>query len=562
MEKIAWFITHDDYIDRRIFFFVDVLEKKGYHVKLFPAFYINVLSSMDPLYVKRPVSKRVVREYNVDLNEMLELEKLVIESVKKDSTYIIQNKRCSKEIRKLLKEIGMKDKVRISVKDSRYCIIILSEEYTLCYNCLTDSICRIKTPEKILEFRKCEQAILDVIMEQKEGIVDVGEGISVMQSVDVNGSKQVYASVFAAGVMYVYDEKTETLSEIVAYPYDSEMDVVNGREFDYIDYKNVVYNYAPIMRRVKEELLNETPDVVYVADLPTLPIGVMLKEVTGCKLIADCHEWWYKQTVLWEEQNEKKIEMVDQFEALLYPMCDLRITVGENLAKRMQEYYKCPFEVIYSCMSRKLSQRSGIDSHYIHRKFNLPDDSRIAIFQGGMSTFRNLENLARATKYLEEDSYLLLLTCGDYQEEFKKILNSEGNPDRVIWGGWISQDELLNYTQNVDVGIIPYTAVNDYSECFVPNKLMEYFEVQVPIFYDTSMFEMSLVAGGNHVGYGADLKNAVEFGAELNALLHDKQKLKELKSNYEYCYDKFDYESQKKIFEEMLLRYKILGVSQ
>ena len=47
MGKKAWFITHDDYVDRRIFFFVDVLERSGYQVKLFPAYYINVLSSME-----------------------------------------------------------------------------------------------------------------------------------------------------------------------------------------------------------------------------------------------------------------------------------------------------------------------------------------------------------------------------------------------------------------------------------------------------------------------------------------------------------------------------------
>lgn len=558
MEKIAWFITHDDYIDRRIFFFVDVLEKKGYQVKLFPAFYINVLSSMDPFFVKRPVSKKIVREYNVDFSEILETEKLIIERIKADSEYIVQNGRGAEEIAELLLEIGMKDKVRISAQDGQYCVTILNEEYTLCYNSLTGSLCRIMTSNKTLELRKCEQAILDVILEQKEGIVDAGEGISVLQNIDVSGSKQVYASIFAAGVMYIYDEKAETLTEVIPYSYDSEVDVINGREFDYIDYKNIIYNYAPIMRRVKEELLIETPDIVYIADLPTLPIGVMLKEISGCKLIVDCHEWWYKQTVLWEEQNKEKIEMVDQFEGLLYPLCDLRITVGENLAKRMQECYKCPFEVIYSCMSQKLSQHSIIDNRFIHKKYNLPDDSKVAIFQGGMSTFRNLENLARATKYLEEDSYLLLLTSGDYQEEFRHILDNEGNPDRVIWGGWINQEELLNYTQNVDLGIIPYTAVNDYSECFVPNKLMEYFEVQLPIFYDTSMYELNLVAGGNHVGYGADLKNVEEFGTELNALLHDELKLRELKSNYEYCHDKFGYESQKSLFEAMLLRYGVL----
>ena len=44
--------------------------------------------------------------------------------------------------------------------------------------------------------------------------------------------------------------------------------------------------------------------------MPTLPVGFMLKEVTGCKLVVDCHEWWYKQTALWENQDNEKIEMV------------------------------------------------------------------------------------------------------------------------------------------------------------------------------------------------------------------------------------------------------------
>ena len=73
MGKKAWFITHDDYVDRRIFFFVDVLERSGYQVKLFPAYYINVLSSMDPSYVLRPVSKSTVREYNVDFSDISEI---------------------------------------------------------------------------------------------------------------------------------------------------------------------------------------------------------------------------------------------------------------------------------------------------------------------------------------------------------------------------------------------------------------------------------------------------------------------------------------------------------
>ena len=205
MGKKAWFITHDDYVDRRIFFFVDVLERSGYQVKLFPAYYINVLSSMDPSYVLRPVSKSTVREYNVDFSDISEIEKLIIDRVQGDSSYIMQKERYPKGMIKFLNSIRMKNKVKIAVQKEQYCITILSEDYTLCYNSLSDSICRIGKSERMLELRKCEQAIMDVIMEKKQGIVDFDEGISVMQNVDEDGAKRIYASMPAAGVMYVYE---------------------------------------------------------------------------------------------------------------------------------------------------------------------------------------------------------------------------------------------------------------------------------------------------------------------------------------------------------------------
>ena len=41
MNKSIWLITHDNYIDRRIFFFADVFRGMGYSVRLFPSFYLK-----------------------------------------------------------------------------------------------------------------------------------------------------------------------------------------------------------------------------------------------------------------------------------------------------------------------------------------------------------------------------------------------------------------------------------------------------------------------------------------------------------------------------------------
>lgn len=560
MGKIAWFITHDDYIDRRIFFFTDVLEKQGYQVRLFPSFYMNVLSAGDEEYIKRPVTKKIVREYHMSYDALTDQETKAIETIKKEDWHLKRKGTCSKKTKRFLKLLEMDGKVKIAVQNEQYCITIQREHETVCYNSLTDTISRIVSSDHAEWIQKCEDAVIQILTDAHVEMDEIvtKQDIVLMRHLNAEGERCLYAAAPAACLMFIYNEAGEYLTEITPYLYEWEKDVIMDREYDFVDFKKILYNYAPIMRRVKEELEIEKPDIIYVADLPTLPIGVMLKETTGGKLVADCHEWWYKQTILWEGDHAEKVKLADEYEAMLYPKCDLRITVGENLAKRMQEYYHCSFEIIYSCMSQKLSTHQKMDKRFLAEKYNIPADSKIAIFQGGMSTFRNLENLARATRYLADDSYLLLLTTGDYQEEFKKILTEEGNAERVVWGGWIRQEELLNYTQSVDIGIIPYTAVNDYSECFVPNKLMEYFEVRLPIFYDRSMQELDLVAGGNQVGYGADLKDAEEFGTKLNWILHHPEKIGELKKNYQACGKKFRYQRQSDHFLDMMKRYGML----
>ncbi len=551
MSKKAWFITHDDYIDRRIFFFVDVMREQGYEVKLFPSQYFNILCSKDSAYVKRPVNERVVKEYNIPAHFISDRDRKIFRTIiQEEEQYWKENNQWTKIILALNNK---KNNYEIQIYEKYYSVILHHKEYILCYNSLTESYSRIMRTTHTIDLINCEKVILEVLI---NGVSEEGYGeIEIKQEKNEYHESCIYAHVKNTNYLYVYNLVKETLTEISLLLCKNKVDVIKGKKYDFKNFRELIYDYSYIFFRVLQELKKEKPDIVYVADLPTLPIGIMLKKAIGCKLMIDCHEWWYKQTVLWEEKEKKKIALVDQYEKELYPQCDLCITVGENLANRMEKYIGCPFKVIYSCMSQGLSKHSNVDKRFLIEKYNLRQDSKIAIFQGGMSSFRNLENLARATRYLEEDCYLLLLTTGAFQEEFKKILNQEGNPERVIWGGWISQDELLNYTKSVDLGIIPYVAVNDYAECFVPNKLMEYFEVKVPIFYDSSMYELNLVAGGNHVGYGANLKDAEEFGKKLNSLLHNNIQLNELKRNYETCSDKFGYMSQREVFLELFSKY-------
>ena len=78
---IAWLVTHDAYIDRRILFFADVLLENGYSVKLFPSAYTDFTNDHDPDYVVRPLDWSVIKLYGLPVSALLETERKILESV-------------------------------------------------------------------------------------------------------------------------------------------------------------------------------------------------------------------------------------------------------------------------------------------------------------------------------------------------------------------------------------------------------------------------------------------------------------------------------------------------
>lgn len=556
--KKAWFITHDQYIDRRIFFFTDVLESHGYDVKLFGDSYYDVLCRFDPEFIIRPEMVSKVRRYYVENSQV---DDYIVETVKK----VIKSRKKIKGTIKIKEKLDSRiDEVTITTSDESIDVVVNCGSATFFYNTKDNYYIIHNKADSAAELTICENALIKYLnnnLEDDEKTAQIIDSVKIAHITDNTGNKKVYMHVEQSAHLYVYDVDEESIVEYSPLSLDDFVtDSMGGKQYNYKEFRDNIYEYSKILYRVNKELEFETPDVVYVADLPTLPIGIMIKELCGCKLIMDCHEWWYKNCELWSYQNPLSISLSDKYEKQFYPSCDLLITVGKHLASRMEEHIGCKFEVIYSCMSTSLEEGVKLNSDVNLREiYSLKDTDKIVIFQGGMSTNRNLENLARATKYYSEDTFLLLLTTGDYQNKFKEILQNEGNPERVVWGGWINQADLLKYTKGADLGIIPYTAVNDYAECFVPNKMTEYFVSQIPVLYDNSLRELDYVLGGNSVGVGIDLTDPEKMGSMINELLHDEKRLSLCKGNYEKCKNLLSYSEQKKMFDEYLCDYKILA---
>ena len=559
--KKAWLITHDNYIDRRIFFFAEVLESQGYNVKLFPAYSSGLQDLSDPPYVIRPEVTHIVKEYDVQKEELADVYSKILTKIinEQDAYFEIYNAYTNKI--KLDREMIKGFKVLIHTYERMYTITIECKTCIIFYSSLSEAVQKIITngingKRMLYQCSEVEKSLFEFIKLEDVGLNQIVtfNQFNVVKYVGSSGNEMIRLQNYQDYTTYDFDIEEGKLYKVINEVCDfNKLEIIENQTFDFNDFKNNIFNYSPILTTIKKHLLNEKPDLVYVADLPTLPIGVMLKETTACRLIIDCHEWWKRQSVLWEPENVSKINLIDKYEQELYRKCDIRITVGEMLAEEMSKYFEVHFDTIYSCISKELKpDKDVVATDFWSNKFGIPIESRIALFQGSLTTLRNLDNLARATRYLKENQYLVICGGGAYESEFKQILESEGDINRVIFAGWIPQADLMSYTMNGHVGVLPYVSIDDYFALSVPNKLMEYFEAQLPMICDASLKEIAKVTSENNVGIIVDCSEPKELGCKISEILCDLDRINNIKNNYNRCKSKFSFVEQEEKFIEIL----------
>ncbi|EPD46116.1 MULTISPECIES: glycosyltransferase [Delftia] len=314
-----------------------------------------------------------------------------------------------------------------------------------------------------------------------------------------------------------------------------------GHYFDYSDFKARVYEYVweqDLVNLYLDKNPDKKPDVVFVSDLPVLPVGVMLKKAFGAKLIIDCHEWWSEQENIWNSSATDKIAAIDRWEKNLYVQCDSAITVSQTLAQTMSQHFGVPFHYVPTCVF-DLNQLPARNPRFWQERVGLPENSSVVLFQGGLSSNRNLENLMRATAYFEEDQYLVICGDGGFRSEMEEILKRSGRPDRVRMLGWQPQLDLWQYTMHADLGIIPYTHTVRYYQLSAPNKLSEYHACELPMLVDKKMIELARVVNEDKIGRVEDLSSYEVMGLAIASMLRNKGELESYRVAYERVPERF-----------------------
>jgi glycosyltransferase involved in cell wall biosynthesis len=114
--------------------------------------------------------------------------------------------------------------------------------------------------------------------------------------------------------------------------------------------------------------------------------------------------------------------------------------------------------------------------------FEIPAEAPIALYHGGFSRHRGMEELAQATLQPGmERVHVVYLGYGSLREELLAMAGDATYGGRLHVADKVSPDELLPWVASADVGVMPIQASTLNHLLSTPNKLFESLAAGLPV---------------------------------------------------------------------------------
>ena len=216
------------------------------------------------------------------------------------------------------------------------------------------------------------------------------------------------------------------------------------------------------------------PKVVHCHDTSVLPVGSIIKFITGAKLIYDAHELESNRNGL-----TKFLGKLTLFaEKFLWKSIDALIVVSPSIKK----WYKKNIGNKYSkvilnspVLEKKISRKN---TSYLRHKFSIKDDSKIFLYIGILTNGRGIDLIIEAFKNYDIKSSIVFLGYGELSNDLKKIANNYQN---IYVHDAVPHEQVVSVAKSADFGLclIQNVSLSDYY-C-MPNKLFEYCFAGIPV---------------------------------------------------------------------------------
>lgn len=220
------------------------------------------------------------------------------------------------------------------------------------------------------------------------------------------------------------------------------------------------------------------PHVIHCNDWFVLPIAVIVKMLTGSKLIYDAHELESQTT---NDPNFPSA-FVLRVERTLWRFIDYLTTVSPSINSWYQrELGPKPSEIILNSPlvpDRAPATDNPRKVEDFRVKFRIPSTSLVYIYIGMLTVGRGIDTILEALLKTTTDSVVVFLGYGSYREKIEQQGLQRRN---VFVHDRVPHNQVVELAKTADFGLclVENISLSDYF-C-IPNKLIEYAFSGLPV---------------------------------------------------------------------------------
>lgn len=298
--------------------------------------------------------------------------------------------------------------------------------------------------------------------------------------------------------------------------------------------------FIEFLIRVYFSSRKESISIINVHSLIVLPIGYLLKKLFSAKLIYDAHELETETQGL----HGKTKQVFKYLEKKIIKKCDLVVVVSKEIQKWYQNTYDISNVItVMNCPDYQTVEKKN----FFREEFNISNDKRIVLYQGGLNKSRGVDLLLEAFKNNQQSQYVLVIMgygvlAGEAEDSAKSY-------DNIFYKKAVDPDVLLEYTSSADIGVhwIDDSCLN-HQYC-MPNKLFEYLMAGLPVAV-SNLIEMATFVDEKKVGVVIKTWHSEALFDALDKLTMSD--LSELKENAENVSKKYNWHTQGSAYVESI----------
>jgi len=240
---------------------------------------------------------------------------------------------------------------------------------------------------------------------------------------------------------------------------------------------------GPFFRSLFHELRVRPADVIHAHNVHTLPFCWWAAKRKGARLVYDSHELFTGLQLAeptFRERVKQYLEHVT--ERLFIHRADGVITVSRSYSEIIGRTYGIERPTVVQNVSplQPLQRKTGL----IRRRLGLGEERMVVIYQGGYHLVtRALDKLVLAARELPDHYAVVFVGFAVRNEDqlLQDLVRREGLTDKVFFLPPVPHNELLLYTMDADIGVIPFIDNCPAMHYCTPNKIYEYLMAGIPV---------------------------------------------------------------------------------